>query len=146
MKLKTIVLSALLALGCSSGFAQSFSSGTTGSFSYTVDEGASLTASVTSVITGGLGFTIDSVLFGATPFAFTSTVVGGSTFEQYTFSAASLAAGLYTIYVTGTGTAGSSYTGNVVITSPVPEPETYALVLAGLGAIGFMGGRRKRGL
>ncbi|HZT55686.1 MAG TPA: FxDxF family PEP-CTERM protein [Burkholderiaceae bacterium] len=144
MKLKPIALSALLALASASGFAQSFSSGTTGSFSYLVDEGASLTASVTSVITAGLGFDIDSVLFGSTPFAFTSTAVGGSTFEQYTFSAASLAAGLYTIYVTGTGTAGSAYTGNVVITSPVPEPETSALMFAGLGAIGFMTSRRQR--
>lgn len=143
MKLKSIAVSALLALGCASGFAQSFSSGSTGSFSYTVDAGASVIASVTSVITGGLGFTIDSVLFGSTPFAVTSTSVGGSTFEQYTFWADSLAAGLYTIQVTGTGTPGSAYTGNVVVTSPVPEPETHALVLAGLGAIGFLATRRK---
>jgi hypothetical protein len=27
--------------------------------------------------------------------------------------------------------------------SPVPEPETYAMMLAGLGLVGFMGRRRK---
>ena len=29
--------------------------------------------------------------------------------------------------------------------APVPEPETYAFLLAGLGALGFMSRRRKRG-
>jgi hypothetical protein len=28
-------------------------------------------------------------------------------------------------------------------TSPVPEPETYAMLLAGLGLVGFMARRRK---
>lgn len=32
-----------------------------------------------------------------------------------------------------------------VVTTPVPEPETYALLLAGLGVIGFMAKRRKAG-
>lgn len=30
------------------------------------------------------------------------------------------------------------------ITSPVPEPSTYALMVAGLGLVGFMAGRRKQ--
>jgi PEP-CTERM motif len=37
---------------------------------------------------------------------------------------------------------GGSYGGNVVLT-PVPEPETYALMFAGLGIVGFVAARRR---
>ena len=33
---------------------------------------------------------------------------------------------------------------NFSVTAPVPEPETYVLMLAGLGAVGFMSRRRRR--
>ncbi len=33
---------------------------------------------------------------------------------------------------------------NFTVTAPVPEPETYALMLAGLGAVGFISRRRRR--
>lgn len=53
--------------------------------------------------------------------------------------------GSYTLTVAGykvnTALSGS-YSGNIAI-SPVPEPETYAMLFAGLGLIGFSARRRK---
>lgn len=55
-----------------------------------------------------------------------------------------LAAGNYYYEVTGTvnGQLGGSYLLSSAVT-PVPEPETYAMLLAGLGLIGFSLSRRK---
>lgn len=56
-----------------------------------------------------------------------------------------IAGGNYFYSVSGTVTSG---TGGYVLSSayaaaPIPEPETYALMLAGLGMIGFIGARRR---
>lgn len=56
----------------------------------------------------------------------------------------SLAAGTYTLQIRGTvfGTSGGSYAGVLNLTNPVPEPETYTMLLAGLGLMGFMARRK----
>lgn len=71
-------------------------------------------------------------------FAFDGTT--GST----THSFGNLGVGDYYYQVTGvgTGTRGGFYTISSTVT-PVPEPETYALMLAGLGAVGFLVKRRR---
>jgi hypothetical protein len=48
----------------------------------------------------------------------------------------------FTLVLTGTASSKSLYSGELSIT-PVPEPETYALMLAGLGVLGFVSRRRR---
>ena len=56
------------------------------------------------------------------------------------FSFTGLSAGTYALTFLGSGTGG--YGGYFTVTA-VPEPETYAMMLAGLGAIGFVAARRR---
>jgi len=60
-----------------------------------------------------------------------------------------IGAGAHTIWITGFTYApgGSAYYGDLTLTAatPVPEPETYAMMLAGLGAAAFMARRRRNG-
>ena len=56
-----------------------------------------------------------------------------------------LAAGsyFYTLYGYNNGTGDSEVSLSSTFTNAVPEPETYALMLGGLGVIGFLARRRK---
>ena len=59
----------------------------------------------------------------------------------------SLLAGSYTLQVKGTvaGSSGGSYAGVLNIANPVPEAQSYAMLLAGLGMLGFMSRRHRIG-
>lgn len=56
-----------------------------------------------------------------------------------------LGAGPLTLTVIGTLSQGGSYAGTLnVLLAPVPEAETYAMMVGGLGLLGFMARRRKK--
>ena len=63
---------------------------------------------------------------------------------QLAFALPSQPAGNYYLQVAGVanGTNGGIYTGAISVTA-VPEPETYAMMLAGLAALGFLARRRQ---
>ncbi len=84
---------------------------------------------------------------------FTGTGNSGFVFELTDASAAQLQSvfsadlrvGLFATAANATGGFETFFVGNVASpVTPVPEPETYALMLAGLGVVGFMARRRKR--
>ena len=72
-------------------------------------------------------------------FTASSTVPG-----LFTLDPVLLGAGPLTLTISGIVTsAGGSYGGNLNVLA-VPEPETYAMMLGGLGLLGFMARRRKK--
>jgi hypothetical protein len=70
--------------------------------------------------------------------------LGSDANEFYSLAPTLLDAGDYLLIVKGVNTPNmASYDGTLAVAA-VPEPETYALMLAGFGAMGFMARRRKR--
>ena len=98
------------------------------------------TSPMSYFVTGGISsakYTISQVTLNGMPWMPTT----GSDIDLGSMTVG--ADSILVIDVAGTKTgAGANFNGQLVLT-PVPEPETYALMLAGLGAIGFMASRRK---
>ena len=64
--------------------------------------------------------------------------------DVWTLSADALAVGRYYLQVSGTMVSNTSGSfGGSVMLNPVPEPETYGMMLAGLGVLGWLARRRK---
>jgi hypothetical protein len=73
----------------------------------------------------------------------TMVKAGAATPTGISFTNGASAAGTYYLNVTGiaTGSQGGLYNGAISVAA-VPEPETYAMLLAGLGVMGFIARRR----
>ena len=71
--------------------------------------------------------------------------IGTETFNNsasLTGSWLSIGSSPFTLYLKGTPSGQASYSGEISVTH-LPEPESYAMMLVGLGALGFLARRRR---
>ena len=111
-------------------------------FMFSVQPSATFTLTTNSLFQSGLTVSSGELWNGAGTTQFFPT---GSPFFT---SSPILSPGAYDLRISGTLTATSGLHGvaiNFSPTTPIPEPETYAMMLAGLGLMGFVARRRKPG-
>lgn len=163
MKLKSLAIASLVALSSVSGHAattdwsshalleSSVGLSTGGiifdTYSFTLATASTVASSVGaigtispgtySLFTTGLDGLVGTTDDLATPFAWNFTNVP-------TVNTVTLSAGSYYYSVFGFAPSVAAYSINSAATAvPVPEPETYAMLLAGLGVVGFVARRRR---
>mgnify|MGYP000636163262 CR=1 FL=1 len=157
---KLSILAALTAISVSNAWAvggplvfvgntASFSSSVSGAFTdfwtfNVVAPGATAAASATNIAFNGAGGIASFAgLLSTVNLTSTATVTPPVVVNVLSGFTGTLIPGAYSLRLSGNaGTSGASYGGNLVLT-PIPEPETYALMLAGLGVVGFVAARRR---
>ena len=143
MKFKSLIAAAILGTAAISSFAATESL----QFSYTGP--GTITGFGGTLLSDTFGLTFSNVKLDGNSFG--SSLAGGKVWSIT--SGSTLGSHTLSFDYTGTGSVDTSSFGFTVqgSTAPVvpttvaavPEPETYAMMLAGLGALGFLGRRRK---
>lgn len=111
-------------------------------FTFSLVTPAFFTGSVTTAVSGLQNIDFMGIFLTGPGGAFSFTKVLNDPFETWVMPATLISAGSYALTLIGSNSpAIASYGGNVAV-SPVPEPEKYALLLAGLGMVLFCGRRR----
>jgi hypothetical protein len=148
--------------GYNATFGNSFSSVATGdtfadTYTFSIATGFDSSASLTSTYLNTTtvhdlsisSYTLSA--YDATTGAYSTVYTGVSTTsgttDTWSLVANDLTSGTYALTVTGTvvGNAGGTYAGDLAINvSPVPEPATYGMLMAGLGLMGFVARRKNK--
>jgi hypothetical protein len=111
------------------------------SISHTADTGLDVTGLSLYRAAGGDGS-------GTGTLVTSGTSLQSGNIDVWTLSTDNLTMGNYYVLVSGNivSDASASFGGAVMMspTAPVPEPETYGMMIAGLGVLGFLARRRKQ--
>ncbi|MEX8517593.1 MAG: FxDxF family PEP-CTERM protein [Leptothrix sp. (in: b-proteobacteria)] len=98
------------------------------------------TTSISNVLWTGTGFSLTT---GApNSYSFDGPLSAGNYSISFNYNAAANSKGSFS-FIGGESVTSTGVGQSPSITAAVPEPETYAMMLAGLGALGFVGRRRK---
>lgn len=117
-------------------------------FNFSASAGSSLAALVSAFnlpTLGGIDFSSFTV-YNAAGFSLGGSKLTDGMVETWTAGATNLAADNYYLMVSGKvlNNVSTSYVGTLTVaTAPVPEPETYGMLLGGLGLLGLVARRRK---
>lgn len=117
----------------------------TDTLTFTLSSASTANGSVTAVVNGTQDVDFSSIVITGPGGSFSFSLTNPDPVEVWALpaSGATLSAGTYTLTLTGTNSASiGSYAGNLAVT-PVPEPQALAMMLAGLGAVGFLVRRRR---
>lgn len=126
-------------------------------YSFTLDTTSSLDGLISSIasIQTHKGNTVTQFDLDITSFTLflggkelaSSSVYSTGYADLQTFTTSGLVAGVYSLQVAGKvlGSKGGTYAGvvNMAPIAPVPEPESWAMMAAGLATVGFISRRRK---
>ena len=97
----------------------------------------------TAVATNGISFDLGGGAVGAPGLAVNNSSDNQWHLVNYNFTATGASTTL-TFAALGSSDSYGSSLDNVKVTAAIPEPQTYALMLAGIGAVWFMARRRNR--